>query len=298
MAVYVVGNACIDWSFRVPRLPQAGETLNASRLSFDLGGKGALQAIAASRTGAAVRFSAAVGDDPDGAQVRALLCQAGLPDAELALVDAATDRSVIFVDETGENLIVSAADAARIFFPPSGWMDAATDSDLLLVQNNLSARTTAVVLQQARRRGLFTVWNVSPVDDAAADLSLAALAIVNYGEGNALTDAGDADGILAALRARGVRAAIVTLGADGAAVLPAGARSATFVPAPRVDATDTSGAGDVFCGMVVGLLDRGLDLLTAARAATAVAGLAVTRHGTMRSVPTAAEVEAAIVASV
>lgn len=294
MAVHVVGNVGIDWCMRVPWLPRAGETLNASELTFDLGGKGALQAIAAHRTGAPVRFHAAVGRDDDAALVRTRLRDAGLPVAGLVVVDAPTDRSVIVVDADGENLIVSAV-AASSAFRADGWGGPAAPGDTLLVQNNLAAEVTARVLAEAAARGLLTVWNVTPLGEGAApDLSLAALVIVNRVEGEALTGAREPADILARFRSMGAREAVVTLGGDGAAILPAGADAPTFIAAPQVEARDTSGAGDVFCGVLAGLLDRGLDLVTCARAATAVASIAVTRPGTARSVPTMAEVDAAI----
>ena len=290
MTVHVVGNVCIDWRFRVRALPRPGETVNASELTSDLGGKGALQAIAARRTGAATLLHAAIGADADGELARALLREAGLSDAELVTVDAPTDRSVILVDEQGENAIVSAVAAARAFSPRGRWSARAEPGDLVLLQNNLLPGTTAEVLREAAQRGVRTVWNVSPLGDRLADLAMASVVVVNRGEGEALTEARTPSEMLAAFTARGARDVVVTLGREGAAILAEG--EAHALAAPAVAAVDTSGAGDVFCGVLCGLLDRGLGLLPAADVAGAAAALAVTRPGTAGAIPSRAEVEA------
>lgn len=292
MTVHVVGNICIDWRFALPHLPARGETTNADALSFDLGGKGALQAIAASRTGAAVRLRAAIGDDDEGETVRRLLVAAGLAADGLERVAAPTDRSVILVEAGGDNAIVSAVEAARAFRPAaSGWLAHAAPGDTLLVQNNLEAEVTRDALAAATAHGLRTVWNPSPVRDDGAGLPVD-LAIVNRGEGEALTGATEPDAMLRGLLDRGARCAIVTLGAEGAAMLCAGDAAPSLVPASAVEAVDTSGAGDVFCGVLVGCLDRGWPLDESARIASAAAGLCVARAGTAAAIPSAAEIEA------
>ncbi len=292
MAIHVVGNVCIDWRFALGRLPRPGETANADALSFDLGGKGALQAIAAARTGAAVHLWAAVGTDAEAGDIRRLLSAAGLSCDGLVSVAAPTDRSVILVEAGGENVIVSAVEAARAFRPDTaGWLEAAASGDTLLMQNNLSADATAAAMAAARERGLYTVWNPSPAPGAAADLRVD-LVVVNRGEGEALTGATEPAAILAGLRALGAAAAIVTLGADGAAVLGPGDDAPAFVPAAPVEGVDASGAGDVFCGVVVGVLSAGRPLAEAVRIGAAAASLSVTRPGTAAAIPTAAEIAA------
>ncbi|WMS43914.1 PfkB family carbohydrate kinase [Acuticoccus sp. MNP-M23] len=292
MAVHVVGNICIDWRFALPHLPRAGETANADALSFDLGGKGALQAIATARTGASVHLWAAVGEDAEAATIRSLLEGAGLSADRLTAVDAATDRSVILVEAGGENAIVSAVAAARAFRPAmAALLMVAEPGDFLLMQNNLAPAVTEAAMAAARARGLKTVWNPSPVNAGAARLNVD-LAIVNRGEGEALTGATDPAAMLPGLCERGAGAAIVTLGSGGAAVLAAADRAPVMVPVAPVAAVDTSGAGDVFCGVVVGALHAGRSLEDAARIATAAARLCVTRPGTAASIPTAAEIAA------
>jgi sugar/nucleoside kinase (ribokinase family) len=116
MPVHVVGNVCIDTTFRVDRFPQPGETLNARGHMDSVGGKGANQAVAAARTGADVRFFAAVGTDPAAAFIRERL-KVELDLRQLSGKPLPSDRSTILVNRDGENLIISGIDCAADFDP-------------------------------------------------------------------------------------------------------------------------------------------------------------------------------------
>ncbi|TIX02812.1 MAG: ribokinase, partial [Mesorhizobium sp.] len=116
MHVHVVGNACVDTMFRVGRFPAAGETLNASSYADGLGGKGANQAVAAARTGAAVTFWTALGKDRAGAWIRASLDRE-LSDLEVSEFDLPSDRSTIVIEAGGENFIVSGVACSEAFDP-------------------------------------------------------------------------------------------------------------------------------------------------------------------------------------
>jgi len=107
MTVLVVGNCTIDRSFRVPRFPQPGETLLADNCEIDAGGKGANQALASARTGAAVTFCAAVGSDAEGTGIRSELEREGVDLAYLLEREGRTDQSIIYLTPSGENCIVS-----------------------------------------------------------------------------------------------------------------------------------------------------------------------------------------------
>src|SRR5262245_29391646 len=113
--IHVVGNAAIDTVFRVDRLPLPGETVVAADLSEDLGGKGANQAVMARRSGSKVRLVAAIGDDPAGARIRAVLGGEAVLTDGVVVWPGPTDRSSIYVDAAGENTIVSLTAAARAF---------------------------------------------------------------------------------------------------------------------------------------------------------------------------------------
>lgn len=291
MTIHVVGNVCVDTSFRLERLPRPGETLNAATAVEGLGGKGANQAAAAARTGATVTLWAPVGQDAAGDRMASLL-SADIPDLRLSRLDLPCDRSVILIDRHGENVIVTAAACAEAFDPLAMSMLASTwrAGDMLLMQGNLGAAVTARCLNAAHAAGLFTVLNPSPLPAEALDLASVSLLVVNRPEAEALTGETHAERAADRLLALGATAVIVTLGSDGALLLDASSR--LHIPAEKRQAVDASGAGDCFAGTLAGLLAQGASLADAARLATQAAGIAVGRAGTLASFPTRAEISA------
>ncbi|MGG7581094.1 ribokinase [Rhizobium sp. Nf11,1] len=291
MTIHVVGNVCVDASFRLERLPQPGETLNATAAGEGLGGKGANQAVAAARTGASVTLWAPLGRDAAGDGMESLL-SSEISDLRLSRLDLPSDRSVILIDRYGENVIITAAACAEAFNPLTMCPLASTWSagDMLLMQGNLGADVTVQCLEAARRAGLFTVLNPSPLASDAPDLSAVSLLIINRPEAEALTGETSADRAADRLRVRGATTVIVTLGSEGALVLDASSR--LHIPAEKREAVDASGAGDCFAGTLAGLLAQRATLADAARLATRAAGTAVGRAGTLASFPTSAELAA------
>ncbi|WP_049731443.1 PfkB family carbohydrate kinase [Rhizobium ecuadorense] len=291
MTIHVIGNVCVDTSFRLERLPRPGETLNAAAAGEGVGGKGANQAVAASRTGASVMLWAPAGRDAAGDRMESLLVieMSGL---HLSRLDLPSDRSVILIDRHGENVIVTAAACAEAFDPlamcplVSTWCA----RDMLLMQGNLGTDVTAQCLKAAHAAGLFTVLNPSPLPAEALDLAAVSLLIINRPEAEALTGETHADRAADRLRAMGAATVIVTLGSEGAFVLNAASR--LQIPAEKREAVDTSGAGDCFAGTLTGLIAQGVSLPDAARLATQAAGIAVGRAGTLASFPTRAELAA------
>ncbi|CAN7291886.1 ribokinase [Rhizobium sp. LjRoot30] len=291
MTIHVVGNVCVDTSFRLERLPRPGETLNASTAVEGLGGKGANQAAAAARTGATVTLWAPVGRDAAGDRMASLL-SADILDLRLSHLDLPCDRSVILIDRQGENVIVTAAACAEAFDPLATSLLASTwrAGDMLLMQGNLGADVTAQCLEAARAAGLFTVLNPSPLLVDPLDLARVSLLVVNRPEAEALTGETDAERAAERLLAMGATAVIVTLGSEGALIVDTSSR--LYIPAEKRDAIDASGAGDCFAGTLAGLLAQGASLPDAARLATQAAGIAVGRAGTLASFPTRAEIAA------
>lgn len=298
MTVHVVGNACLDTLYRLQRFPEPGETVVADGMAEDLGGKGLNQAVAAARAGARVRLLAAIGSDPTGESVAERLAAEGIDPAGLARLDCPTDRSMIQVDAAGENTIISVTGCADRFAPPQGTdLDTALKpGDLLLMQGNLRIAAVRDGFTLARRRGAGTVLNPSPIRDSYAGvLPLTDLLVVNRGEACRL--GGDSDPHQAArtLLRRGVAMVVVTLGAAGASVLTADGRQDH--PAPAVTAADTAGAGDLLCGVLAGLLDRGVAIEAALPVAIRAAAIGVSRPGVLSSFPTRAEIAAILPAS-
>jgi len=301
MTVIVVGNATVDLSFQVDRLPEPGETRLARARTVDAGGKGLNQAVVARRAGAAVVFRAPLGDDAEAGVIRARLRAEELAEDGLTVAPGPTDQSLIWVADGGENAIVSTADRARGLSPADAAapLERGRPGDVVLVQGNLTRAATAAVLERARQRGLTTMLNPAPIHfDYAGLWPFVDVAVVNAVEarllgasaGGAGADGGAVEDAGRTLRTAGASSVVVTLGAGGAWWTdPAGEGTA---PAPSVDAVDATGAGDVFCGVLAAGLAGGRDLASVVPGAVAAASVAVTRRGTTSAFPDAREIAA------
>ena len=290
--VLVIGNCTLDIAFHVPRFPRPGETVLAGGSARDLGGKGANQAVVAARSGAPVAFCAAVGADGTGEAMRARLVEEGVGTEHVVTPPVPTDESIIYVTPEGENSIVSthAAAASMDMALARPALEAADAGDILLMQGNLAHDLTRACLEEGRMRRAVTVLNPAPIQYGyEAIWPFVDCAILNEVESGDL--AGSADPATAARRLleRGVSRVIVTLGARGALVAEDG--STRELPAEPVEAVDTTGAGDVFCGVFAAGLARRLAALPAALGAVRAATLSVTRHGTQNAFPSRAEIE-------
>jgi len=286
MRVHVVGNVCIDTTFRLDRFPQAGETRNAMSHADGLGGKGANQAVAAARTGATVTLWAAVGRDAEAARIRTGL-SGEIGTLRLTDLDLPTDRSTIAVDAAGENLIISGVSCAAAFKPlfHSDILDEMAAGDIVVMQGNLDEDATTECLREANRQGARTILNASPLPkETYPDFSCVDFLIVNEGEAQAISSFSKLEDASAELIHLGAMNVIVTLGARGCLLLERGGKP-VFIPATPVTAVDTSGAGDVLCGVFAGCLAKGASVAAAVEIAMQAAAIAVGRNGTLASCP-------------
>jgi ribokinase len=284
--VVVVGNAGLDLGLAVPRLPRLGETLIGSGGVRAPGGKGLNQAVVAARCGARVRFCAPLGDDVDQAnEVERYLASEGFGELILPRLPHATDFSLLMVLPDGENSIVStsACSLALTRAQAEPALQGLGDSDVVLVQGNLSLDTTAFILAAARHQRATAILNPAPFWPGVEKLvSQCSLVIANRIEAEALGDSiHDAD------------AAIITLGAEGC-LLMARQQRRSF-PAETVTAIDTTGCGDTFCGVVAAALAQGLATDEAVGAAQRAAALTATRPGAFHALPTREELDAIMI---
>jgi len=291
MTVLVFGSANADLVFAVPELPAPGVTVLGDGVRSFPGGKGANQAVAAAKDGASTLFAGCVGRDAFADVATAALRAAGVDLSRLRVVDEPTGCASICVDRAGRNQI-AVAPGANLLASASQIEDAALHPGVvLLLQMEVPAGEIAVLIRRAKARGARVVLNLAPPGELALDtLAALDLLVVNEHEAAALAVRLGCGAGAGALRAAlGVDVA-VTRGEAGAEAATAAGFIA--VPAFRVAAVDTTGAGDCFCGVLCAGLDRGLTLGSAMRRASAAAAIACTRHGAAASSPMAAETDA------
>ena len=286
----VIGNAGLDISLPVPRLPLPGETLVGGARATAPGGKGLNQAVVAQRTGLVeVGFFAPLGQDDDAAIVEAALRREGFAALDLPRLAVGTDCSVLLVLPDGENSIVTSGACAAALQPADAAHAAASLSagDWLLLQGNLTAETTLSAAEAARAAGARVMMNPAPLHwDARPMLPLCTVLVANEGEARMLTGL-SGQAAAPALRYAGAKTAVVTVGAGGCFVAsPSGLR---HFAAPDVHAVDTTGAGDTFCGVLAAMLAADRAMRPAIAAAQDAAALTVQRHGAFAALPLASE---------
>lgn len=295
MSVAVVGSINQDLIISVPRQPQAGETVLGHGHFTGPGGKGANQAVAASRLGADVTFLGRVGDDAPGREMRAALAAAGI-DVKGVGVDrgARTGLAIIALDDDGENAIIVSPGANARFEP--GHLEPATDAldraEVTLLQLEVPLETVSRAAALAGHRLLL---NPAPARDLPAELlGVVDVLIPNQIELGLLAGVPEPRTIdnsaTAAASISGPGAVVVTLGADGALVVVGGRTE--HIPAPEVDAVDTTGAGDAFCGALAEGLARGEPLMDAVVRAVYAGAAATTSVGAQSALPTHDDLEA------
>jgi ribokinase len=294
--VVVVGSANVDLVVDVPRHPGGGETILGGDLRRSPGGKGANQAVAAARAGGAdTSFVGALGHDESGELLLASLDGAGVRTDLVEHVEAPTGTALITVSPDGENAIVVAPGANSHVRIGTAQAERLGAADVVLAQLEIPLD---VVLAAAavRRPGAVLALNAAPSRDLPDEMwAVLDLLVVNEHEALDLAGAAGAAAAddtverLAAILLERVPAVVVTLGGAGCLVAQRGA-DPVRVAAPRVDAVDTTGAGDTFCGVLAAALAGGSTLVDAARTASFAGALAVTRPGAQDAVPTADEV--------
>lgn len=288
--VLCLGSLNIDYTYRVAHLVRPGETVAASEIVRGAGGKGLNQSVALARAGAMVSHVGGIG--ADGHWLREVLAEAGANVHGVATLETGTGHAIIQVAETGENAIVlfpgaNQAIGSKQVAEAVGQME---PSGFFLTQNETNGVPEA--LRLAKAHGLRVVFNPAPMTARVRTYPLEAVdyLIANETEAEALSGEKDWQGAARQLAHRYPQAVVVVTAGVAGAVAWAGGHSLA-VPAVRVQAVDTTGAGDVFVGYFVAGVARGLALPEALRLAASAAALSVTRWGAAASVPWAAEVE-------
>ena len=296
--ITVFGSVGLDLIGTVPRLPGPGETVLGGTFATAPGAKGANQALAAKRAGAAVRHICATGDDEFGRQATVLLAEGGVDLSRMKRVAGPTAIAMIYVDAHGENAIavLPGANATHTAAAADAALADMGRGDILMLQQEITQAATARALDLARQKGIVSILNTAPFLDTTPGLAGKASILVANETEFALLCNGETEpleGLMRDWARTHAQTVIVTLGADGArAATPDGAFMS--VPALPVTPIDTVGAGDTFCGYLAAGLDAGLGLETAMRRAAVAASLACTKPGAQPAVPYDAEVSAAL----
>ena len=296
--IVVIGSSNVDLLMKMGHLPERGETVTDADFMQVYGGKGANQAVAAACAGGNVSFVNCVGEDAytpqmvqnfkeDGIDTRFVFRESGI----------ASGHALIMIDENGMNYL-SVAPGANYRLTPAKIdesMPAIDEAAIIVMQYEIPEETIKYVIDLANEKNIPVLWNVAPA--RAFDFSYIPkvnMLVLNEVEAGFLaerpvknhTDAKKAAEILIA---KGVEKVIITLGEQGAFVVTKDEK--LNVPSYKVDAVDTTAAGDTFCGSFAVAIVEGKSLKDSLRFANAAAAISVTRMGAQPSAPGRKEIE-------
>lgn len=290
MKVLNFGSLNFDHFYEVEHIVRPGETIPSGKYRLACGGKGLNQSVALAHAGANVFHAGKVGRD--GEALLACLKAAGVNSDFVEVAgDTPSGHAIIQVDKDGQNSIIIHGGANRAILKEdvSRVLGAFEPGDCLLLQNEVSC--TAEIIDHAKDQGLTIFLNPAPMDERVAGYPLEKVDyfIINEIEGRELSGAIDAQAILAAMRRRFPEAAILlTLGEQG--VCYADPSTSLVVPAEKVQAVDTTAAGDTFIGFFIAQKLAGQPIEACLRTACHAAAICVTRPGAADSIPHLQEV--------
>ncbi|MFK7965218.1 MAG: ribokinase [Burkholderiaceae bacterium] len=293
--ITVLGSINVDLIGQVPRLPAPGETVLGNHFMAAPGGKGANQALAAARAGAAVRMIGATGADPYADQALTLLKRDGVDLSAIHRAEVATGTAFVIVDDYGENQIAVMSGANLALTADMVGDLAFSQGDVLVLQLEIPLATMTPCITRAKQSGCIVMLNLAPFTTECLPLARQAdIVVVNEGECQALGAAlelklGSAPGSVLEV-ATGAQSAlgntvVLTLGAQGAlAITPTQTLNA---PALNINPIDTVGAGDTFCGYLAATLFDSKGKLTQAALtqATKAASIACLKTGAQTAMP-------------
>ncbi len=311
--VLVLGSINTDLVTYVEKLPERGETVTGGKFSVFAGGKGANQAVAASRVGGRVVMFGAVGEDSYGRERLEGLKRDGIDTTGVVVkANAHSGVAEIIVDSMGENIIAVAPGANFEFSPSDVVLSKAEfpvernkndEVDIALFQNELKQEVTEELIKRAYSLGYCVIWNIAPAFVKAPspetlgcvhylvcnEVELSGLVNILYGEYE-----GKVETLARELLKSGVGNVVVTLGSNGSFLINSNG-STLYQDAYKVEPIDTVGAGDCFVGVFAASLSMGKGNEEALRYSSAAAALSVTRKGAQASMPTFREIKSFLV---
>lgn len=293
--ILVIGSLNADLVVRTPRFPEPGETIRGDDLQTFPGGKGANQAVAAARLGTSVAMLGRVGKDNFGDFLLENLKSNKVDSRFVQRDDASTGTAIIVVDASGQNSIILSAGANGKVSDADVSTASFSDFDLLLLQLEIPIETVLSAARRAREGGLRVLLNPAPARALPDPLiSLPDFLVPNETELSLLTnqpvsDIPSAEKAAKTLLSRGAQTVIVTLGANGALLVTK--ENTKHIPPFKVNAVDTTAAGDAFIGGFASALLQITSLEESVRYGCACGAVATTKFGAQPSLPTKEEVE-------
>lgn len=290
--ITVIGSTNTDMVIKTTKLPVPGETILGGNFFMNAGGKGANQAVAAARLGGKVSFIAKIGDDIFGKQAKQLFDSENIR-TDFIFTDPGNPSGValITVDSHAENCIVVAPGANGNLTTTD--IDKARkeilNSELILMQLEVPLETVIYAAGIAFSAGKKVILNPAPAQQLPDDL-LKKLYIITPNETEAelltgihISDIDSAEKAARQLLQKGIQIVIITLGSKGALILSA--KGCSVIPSPKVEAIDTTAAGDVFNGALAVAIAEGMEPGKAVEMANKAASISVTRFGAQASAP-------------
>ena len=282
----------MDMVVKTSHIPVPGETVLSGSFFMNPGGKGANQAVSVARLGGDVAFVSKVGNDIFGKQSTQLFKEEGIDIAHLLSDDTLPSGvALITVDRSGENSIVVASGANAGLMPADleDALDKIAGAGIVLMQLEIPMETVHFAAIYAVKHGVKVILNPAPANTLPPKL-LSCIDIITPNQSEAamlsginVTDAATAAQAAVAIHNLGVKSVIITMGAMGCVIYDKG--EITLVPAQKVEAVDTTAAGDVFCGALAVALAEGGTLFDAVNFASRAAAISVTRMGAQPSIP-------------
>lgn len=289
--ILVIGSSNTDMTIKSPRLPAPGETILGGTFVMGPGGKGANQAVAASRLGGDVTFICKVGRDMFGENAVKGYHKEGIDTSHTLYSDQASGTALILVDDSGENCIAVAPGANGDLSPAD--IDSVADvikkADYLILQLEIPVESVLRAAKIAHEAGVYVILNPAPACKLPEEIfKYISLITPNQTESALMTgievkDEASRTKAIESFHKMGVKDVIVTLGSKGSLVCQGNEQ--IMVEALKVKAVDATAAGDTFCGAVCVALSEGKTLEEAARFATKASALTVQKMGAQSSIP-------------
>ncbi|MDC7953986.1 ribokinase [Liquorilactobacillus mali] len=296
--ITILGSINVDVILEISRLPKPGETMPMKSLSTAGGGKGANQAIAAVRSGAATTFIGKVGDDAYGEKMLTILKENNIDTSSVIIKKGGqTGQAYILLQESGQNSIIINGGTNREITADDviKAQNSIKNADFLIAQFEVDIERILEAFIIAHKNKVVTILNPAPAKDITDDLlKITDLIVPNEIEaqmmtGIEITDENTAAEAAKILRERGVKNVIITLGSQGAYYLTENEDG--LIPALKVNAIDTTAAGDTFIGALCSQLGNNLaNIKEAIKYATKASSITVQTLGAIPSIPTIKQV--------